>query len=752
MLGPRRLGHSQNPSPQDPAQFSDTLLVLGVVADGVTPLSYQWQFNGANLVGATNSILVLTNLQVGNSGRYSAVVTNRLGLINSAEASIVVVMPPRIDIQPLTQIATVSSSVRFGVAAPANPPPSYQWLLNGTKITGATESTLTLTNLQPTDGGSYSVVVKNIGGAVNSDIAGLVIPSPRLPLSDNLRDRIVTNSFSSLGSANSTNGTKEVGEPDHVGKPGRKSLWLGWRAPANGVATFSTRGSGFDTLLAVYTNAAPNLPPDYSNLRFVAGDDDRGGFATSEVAFSAAAGVEYLIVVDGFGKSSGNIVLSWKFDPVITEAPRIFQQPLGQTVAVGEMVSFSVTAFSTRPLTYQWYQNCAPIPGATNATLTVTNVQAHLVARYRVQVGNGQEGVESEPAFLEINFSGDAGLVQKVASRDKLAEVVVIGGNVARASWPAGSPGVPPGERSLLSQTGWQAGKPALLSPGFGGAPARGFVGTQIFHTFGKTKEIGDPNHAGEPGGASAWYSVLADEDGKMLVSTEGSDFDTVLAVYEGPPNPLGYDELVMPALASDNNRGFDRKSSRVIFDAAPNRTYHIAVDGVSGVQGQVVLTYQLGSPPELAAQPASGVWKVGNVVILEVRVRSRVPVVYQWRLNGLLLSGATNATLVIPVLQLPNVGKYSCVVSNFAGVATSADAQVSVELTEALRLSGRRLPDGSFGILIGGTALTNAVLQASTDLINWLPVYTNAGQSGFGEYIDRSASNHFWRYYRAVR
>jgi len=26
MLGPRRLGHSQNPSPQDPAQFSDTLL------------------------------------------------------------------------------------------------------------------------------------------------------------------------------------------------------------------------------------------------------------------------------------------------------------------------------------------------------------------------------------------------------------------------------------------------------------------------------------------------------------------------------------------------------------------------------------------------------------------------------------------------------------------------------------------------------------------------------------------------------
>jgi hypothetical protein len=237
-----------------------------------------------------------------------------------------------------------------------------------------------------------------------------------------------------------------------------------------------------------------------------------------------------------------------------------------------------------------------------------------------------------------------------------------------------------------------------------------------------------------------------------MLVSTEGSDFDTVIAVYEGPPNPLGYDELVLPAVASDNNGGFDRKSSRVIFPAARARTYHIAVDGVSGIQGQVVLTYQLGSPPEVTAQPVGGVWKVGNVVILVVRARSRVPTAYQWRWNGMELAGATNATLVIPVFQSANAGSYSCVVSNFAGVVASAEAVLSVENVEALRLLGRHLATGAFSVSISGNAASNAVLQVSTDLVNWLPIFTNLKSAAEIEFVDPGATPYPWRFYRAVK
>ncbi|MBM3834540.1 MAG: hypothetical protein FJ403_14965 [Verrucomicrobia bacterium] len=220
----------------------------------------------------------------------------------------------------------------------------------------------------------------------------------------------------------------------------------------------------------------------------------------------------------------------------------------------------------------------------------------------------------SKADFLEINFSGEAGLVQKVASRDKLADRVTVASAGVLASLPdlrgggfrqavavklgVGSQG------PEISRSQSPLGVMELASGGLGGASARGFSGTQILHTFGSTKEIGEPYHAGEPGRASSWYTILAEEDAKMLISTEGSDFDTVLAVYEGPSNPLGYDELLLPPVALDNNSGFDRQSSRIVFPTLRNRYYHVAVDGVSGAQGRVVLNYQLGSAPELVVQP----------------------------------------------------------------------------------------------------------------------------------------------------
>jgi hypothetical protein len=166
---------------------------------------------------------------------------------------------------------------------------------------------------------------------------------------------------------------------------------------------------------------------DFSNLREVASDDDRGGFLTSEVVFNAAAGTEYLIAIDGFGKSAGNIVLSWNLEPTLSEVPRIFQQPISQTVAAGQNVSFSVAAFSLGALSYQWFFNCLPVSGATNAQLAVTNVQATQVGSYSAQVSNGGRTNESLTAFLQINFSADSGAVQKVASRDKLADRVNVG-------------------------------------------------------------------------------------------------------------------------------------------------------------------------------------------------------------------------------------------------------------------------------------------------------------------------------------
>lgn len=65
-------------------------LVLNVEAEGSTPLKYQWQFNGSNIIGANSSTFKLTNIQIRNQGVYAATVENSVGSVKSQSAFITV--------------------------------------------------------------------------------------------------------------------------------------------------------------------------------------------------------------------------------------------------------------------------------------------------------------------------------------------------------------------------------------------------------------------------------------------------------------------------------------------------------------------------------------------------------------------------------------------------------------------------------------------------------------------------------------
>jgi hypothetical protein len=103
------------------------------------------------------------------------------------------------------------------------------------------------------------------------------------------------------------------------------------------------------------------------------------------------------------------------------------------------------------------------------------------------------------------------------------------------------------------------------------------------------TKEPGEPNHAGNPGGASVWYSWTAPYAGRATFSTCYSEFDTLLAVYTG-------DQVSnLQAVAADDN-GCDAQS-RLSFMAAAGVTYRIAVDGAFGATGYFELDWSLPPP-----------------------------------------------------------------------------------------------------------------------------------------------------------
>ena len=86
---------------------------------------------------------------------------------------------PIIVTQPQSQPSYVGGTATFSVSAVSGLPMTNQWYFGSTPLTGQTNSTLTLTNLQLTNAGNYSVVVGNANGTTNSASATLTISIPR---------------------------------------------------------------------------------------------------------------------------------------------------------------------------------------------------------------------------------------------------------------------------------------------------------------------------------------------------------------------------------------------------------------------------------------------------------------------------------------------------------------------------------------------------------------------------------------------
>jgi hypothetical protein len=98
------------------------------------------------------------------------------------------------------------------------------------------------------------------------------------------------------------------------------------------------------------------------------------------------------------------------------------------------------------------------------------------------------------------------------------------------------------------------------------------------------TKEPGEPNHAGFPGGRSVWFNWTAPTNVTVRIDTIGSAFNTLLAVYTG----TAVNALTVIAQNDDVGGGGQQGNrSRVEFPAVAGTTYRIAIDGRGGFTGQ---------------------------------------------------------------------------------------------------------------------------------------------------------------------
>ncbi len=161
--------------PQNATATAGSDVTFTVIATGTAPLSYQWVFAGINIPGATGSSYTRASVQPADAGTYAVIVSNVAGSVTSSNATLAVNVPPAITGQPQSVTAAAGSNVTFTVVATGTAPLDYQWRFNGTNLAAATASAYTCWNAQAENAGSYSVVVSNIAGTVDSADAVLTV-------------------------------------------------------------------------------------------------------------------------------------------------------------------------------------------------------------------------------------------------------------------------------------------------------------------------------------------------------------------------------------------------------------------------------------------------------------------------------------------------------------------------------------------------------------------------------------------------
>ncbi|HEX3720236.1 MAG TPA: immunoglobulin domain-containing protein [Verrucomicrobiae bacterium] len=532
----------------------------------------------------------------------------------------------------------------------------YQWYRNGVRIQGATNSTYSVANTQATDCGAYSVRVNDQVAVVESATAELT--ASILTIVDDLLSSVwnLLDPTSGDGKGSNVGDTNQTGEPYIVpGDPGGSTVWYSWTptkgllgllSPNTGVATFTSLGSDFDTILGVYTGSVPNklvAVPSAIN------DDDTAGYLCSRISFNYTIGTTYLIAVDGYFGAQGNVVLNWNLDP---------GDSLPSTVATPPPIA--TTGTTSIQLSSPWPgQKCdwlynGVVVATKASTFTVTNVADATVGAYVARfTTSGGEVAYARPIQVQVNTLQDGTTATNSIAWNKFRE-------------SATAPYITRAQSKLKMD---------------GGGDSRGYSVCQVFSTAGNSDEPGEPIVCNQDAGSPGWYSYVAPATGSLVINTAGSGFNTVLGVYVGPGN--SFSTLTNIGGGYTTNRTLNGQPVVYIPNVPAGQTNYIVVEGENGVGGTVHLNINLGAPVSIDIPPANQFAGPGTNVTLAVSASGATPLSYFWQFNGTNIPGATNGTLTVN-MQAAAVGAYTVVVSNLVSV-TSAQSMLSLVLPPAI-------------------------------------------------------------------
>ncbi|MBI4664436.1 MAG: immunoglobulin domain-containing protein [Verrucomicrobia bacterium] len=330
---------------------------FSVTAAGTPPLSYEWRKNGTR-IGGISSTYMISSVQLSDAGTYTVVVRNSVGSVTSSGAVLTVgTVPgtvPTIRTHPASLTKREGESATFSVQADGAPAPTYQWLKNGSPISGAVNSSYTINKLTTANAGTYSVRVSNAIGSVTSSAATLAVELVPPTITVQPQSQI-----------------KDVGQP----------------------AVFSATATGSAPLTYQWRKGTADISGATA-----------ASYSISSLTLSHAG--QYSVEVRNSQGSIKSSSATLTVQPATVQPekrePFFVTSPSGTSALVGDSITLMVKVEGNPAPSLQWRKNGQPIPGATSSVYVISSAKLEDGGSYDVIAQNTQGSVTSKIASVIV--------------------------------------------------------------------------------------------------------------------------------------------------------------------------------------------------------------------------------------------------------------------------------------------------------------------------------------------------------------
>jgi hypothetical protein len=669
------------------------MATFSVTAKGAAPLAYQWSKNGALIAGAISASYTTPPLtQTDNGAKFAVSVSNAYGSVSSSSATLSI-GNPLISTQPVSQTLAVGQMATFSVAGTGAAPLTYQWRKNNISISGATAASYTTGPVtQADDGTTYVVSVSNGYGGVTSNTVVLSIGNPTIatqPVSQSVAiGQTATftvvgkgtalvyqwrkNNISIQGATAASYTTPPLTQADD-GTKYVVSVSNSYSGVTSNIVTLSIANPSITTqpmsqllpigqmaTLTVVAKGAGPLAYQWSRNNVPISGATSASYTTAPLTQADHNSTYAVTVSNSYGSASSNSAVLSIGNPSIT------QQPLSQTLALGQMATFSVAGTGAAPLTYQWRKNNISISGATAASYTAPPaVLADEGATYVVSISNTYGGVTSNIVTVNI---GNPSITQQPVS-----QTVALGQTATFAVAGRGpGPLVYQWRKNNISISG--ANAPSYTTPPVTQADNGATYVVSVSNTYGGVTSnlvvlsLNDLSITRQP----ASQTTVLGNPVTFSVAGTGNGTLSYEWLQNGVPVSFGSSTYTFTPIEEDNGSSF----VSVISDASG-----------SIISQPATLTVLI--PATIDTPPQSLTVAVGATASFSVVAESTYPLTYQWQRLGRGQSiaqdipGATSASYVTPpVTSADQSSLYTVRVADSQGNSALASASLTVTPT----------------------------------------------------------------------